>query len=63
MSHVEQPASVVPSTFAHDGDGVIDTRVGPDAGGAQVIEPTQHVIMPQRRKSEPRPRRVDDVAG
>ena len=63
MSHVKPPAPIVLATVADNRDGFLDTCIRPRTGGVQVVEPSQHVIVPQRRKGETRPRWVDDVAG
>src|SRR6185503_20118528 len=54
---VERPAPVGVSPGGHPRDGFSDAAIRPDAGGAQVVEPAQYVVVPPRRECEPRPRR------
>ena len=63
MSHVEQPAPTGLAALVHERDGLVDARIRLHAGRTQIVERPEHVVVPERRKRELRPRRLDDVAG
>ena len=63
MKEVERPASVLVAALDHDLDGLLDAAVGFDSGIPQIIESTQDVVVPKRRKREAEPAFVDDFAG
>src|SRR5829696_5712558 len=63
VSHVESPAAIWLAAVAHERDGLIDVAVRLHAGRAQIVERAQHVIVPECRKRELRPRRLDDLPG
>ena len=63
MSNVEQPAPVGLAPIAHGRKRLLDLALRPHPGRAQIVERTEHVVVPERRKRELRPRRIDDLSG
>ena len=60
---IERPAAVLVAPLLHQVRRLGDPRVGIDAGAAQVVEPAQHVVVPDDRKREARPAGIDHLAG
>src|SRR5215475_12271712 len=63
MSRVEEPPAVWLTTLTDDGDSLVDAYIRLHVRGAEVVQRTQHIVAPERRKRELRPHRLDDVAG
>jgi hypothetical protein len=63
VPHVEQPASIRLAAIADAPDGFLDLRIRSDTCAAQIVERAQHVVMPERRKREASPVRIDHLAG
>src|SRR5699024_6393018 len=61
MGVLEPPRAVVPPPSADDGDGPGAARVGRPADGAEVLEPSQHVVVPLGWERERQPVLVDDL--
>src|SRR5690606_6922937 len=57
---LERPAPVVPASLSHELDGLGAPRVGGRAGRSEVLERSEHVVVPLRRKREQLPGRIDD---
>src|SRR5690242_12440376 len=62
MQEIERPAAVLVAAGNHDRDGLADTAIGFDRCVAKVIEPAQHIVMPERRERETEPALVNDFA-
>ena len=63
MNEIERPAPVLVAAARHDFDGLTHAVVGFDSCIPQIIESTQDVVVPKRRKREAKPAFVDDFAG
>src|SRR5205823_4599679 len=63
MKQVERPAPVLVAVLDHDFYCFADATIGPDSRIPQIIEPSQNVVVPERREGEAQPAFVDDFAG
>src|SRR3569833_1386149 len=61
MTDVQQPAIVLLSTLDHHRDRLVAPFIQSRPCQPQIIQTTQHVVVPQRRKREETPRRLDDL--
>ena len=63
MRVLKQPGAIGPLPGSEDIDRIVRPRVRHIPDRAEVIEGTQHVVVPAGRKRELQPGWVDDVAG
>src|SRR5438874_476824 len=63
MKQVERPAPVLVAVLDHDFYCFADATIRPDSRIPQIIEPSQNVVVPERREGEAQPAFVDDFAG
>src|SRR5439155_1569522 len=60
---LQRPAAVLPLPAADDVDGFGEARVARCVDGLEIIERSEDVVVPSRRKGEARECRLDDFAG
>ena len=63
MAVLERPASVLCALFLEETDGVCKPVVSFGTRGAEVIQPSQYVVVPAWWKGKARHGRLDDLAG
>ena len=62
MKQVQRPTPVLVAALNNRFDGRIDAAVGLDSCISQIIESTQHVVVPKCRERKAQPAFIDNLA-
>src|SRR4051794_40172077 len=62
MSVLEQPCAIFLLLGTKQIKGFVQTTVGAISRVAEIVQPTQHVVVPASRKGKLQPRWIDDFA-